>query len=368
MRILDNYITKSVVRIFISAILLFCFLYILIDLAMHLDDFFTNKVPMAVIRSYYISFFPLIFVQTSPIACLLATLFTYSTLNNNNEIIALRSSGMDFWKITRPAIIFSVMIAAFVFMVQEKFVPQSASLSQDIKKDTIDVKADNRSGKPQPVKNLYFYGMDNRLFYIDEYDPATRTMKSPTIITQDSRQRLTEKLVALKGEWTGSSWKFTSCQIATYNPLDQIAAADVHVYTEKTVNIGESPSDLMKQHADVTTMNIHQLREYIKRFKSSGAEVALRGLRVDLNQKIAYPFACIVIIFVGLPFALMTGNRKGLTFASVGIALAIGFLFFVVNSIGLAFGKLGAFPPAVAAWFAPILFLIAGVLLIRRMF
>ncbi len=87
-----------------------------------------------------------------------------------------------------------------------------------------------------------------------------------------------------------------------------------------------------------------------------------------MHQKIAYPFACIVIIFVGLPFALTTGRRKGLTFASSGIALVIGFLFFVVNSVGLALGKGGALPPVVAAWFAPALFLVCGLMLSRKMF
>ena len=75
-----------------------------------------------------------------------------------------------------------------------------------------------------------------------------------------------------------------------------------------------------------------------------------------------------IIILVGLPFALVTGKRKGLSFASVGIALLIGFLFFVVNSVGLALGKGGALPPLAAAWFAPILFLAAGAWITKKLF
>jgi lipopolysaccharide export system permease protein len=368
MRILDNYTAKSIAKIFVAAIFLFLFLYILIDLATHLDDFFANKVPVDVILHYYISFLPVIFVQTSPIACLLATLFTYSTLNNNNEIIALRASGLNFWQITRPAIIFGLVATALVFMVNERFVPQSLSMSQDIRLEKIETRADKKTNKLPPIKYLFFYGLENRLFFIDQYDPSTKVINGITIIGQDERQRMTEKITALKAEWTGAGWKFFSCQIAKYNPLDQTITGDMQFFKEKIVDIEEKPDDLLKQKATISSMNIRQLESYISRFKSSGAVAALNSLKVDLHQKIAYPFACIVIIFVGLPFALSSGRRKGLTFASVGIALLIGFLFFVVNSVGLALGKGGALPPVAAAWFAPALFLIAGFYLSRQLF
>jgi lipopolysaccharide export system permease protein len=368
MRILDNYTAKSITQVFISAILLFLFLYILIDLAAHLDDFFSNKVPVEVILHYYASFLPNIFVQTAPIACLLATLFTYSTLNNNNELIALRASGLNFWQITRPAIIFGLVASALVFMVNERFVPQSINMSQDIKMEKIEVRSDKKTGKPAPIKYLFFYGLSNRLFFIDLYDPLTKTINGITIITQDEQQRMTEKITALKAEWTASGWKFSTCQVTKYNPLDPSTTGEVQFFKEKVINIEERPNDLLKQKAAVASMNIRQLKDYIRRFRSSGAVAALNSLRVDLHQKIAYPFACIVIIFVGLPFALTSGRRKGLTFASVGIALLIGFLFFVVNSVGLALGKGGALPPVAAAWFAPALFLITGAYLSRKLF
>ncbi|MBP6344275.1 MAG: LptF/LptG family permease, partial [Candidatus Omnitrophica bacterium] len=73
-------------------------------------------------------------------------------------------------------------------------------------------------------------------------------------------------------------------------------------------------------------------------------------------------------MLVGLPLALMTGRRKAMTFTSIGIAVAIGFLYYVLNAVGLALGKGGAFPPMLAAWLAPLIFFVASVVLIRRLF
>jgi len=368
MRILDNYITGSIVRIFLSTIMVFCFLYILIDLASHLDDFIANKVGISVIFSYYLTFLPVIFVQTSPIACLLSVLFTYSSLNNSNEIIALRASGLNFWKITRPAIIFGCIAAALVFLVNEKFVPQSTSISADIKKDQINLSAEKRSGKPQPVSNLFFYGMNNRLFFIDKYDPAEKILEGLTIIGQDEKQRMTSKIVALKVIWTGTAWKALQCQISTYNEHNEENSSEILFFKEKVLDVRETPADLLKQRNSVSSMNIRELKQYIRRFKGSGAVAAINNLKVDLHQKIAYPFACIVIIFAGLPFALATGHRKGLTFASIGIALVIGFLFFVVNAMGLALGKGGILHPVMAAWLAPLFFIATGIYSARKLF
>ena len=368
MRILDRYILGSIIRIFISAILLFVFLYILIDAATHLDDFIANKVPTATVLNYYASFFPVIFVQTSPIACLLAVLFSYSGLNNNNEIIALRASGLDYLRITKPALIFGLVVTSMVFLVNERFAPQAALAAQEIKKDRIKANPGTRTDKPQPIKYLFFYGTDNRLFFIDEFDPGDKSLTGITIIAQDNKQRMTEKITAFKGVWVSGGWKLTNCQVARYNPEDAAPSSDVEFFKEKVFDLNESPADLMKQRLNVSAMNIRQTKAYIKRFKASGAIAALNNLKVDLHQKIAYPFACIVIIFTGMPFALVTGRRKGLTFASVGIALSIGFLFYVVNAVGLALGKGGVLAPFLAAWLAPVLFTIAGIYLVRKLF
>lgn len=365
MRILDKYILRSIIQIFISAILIFTFLYILIDAGTHLDDFLTNKVPLLIVAQYYFNFLPVIFVQTAPIACLLAVLFTYSTLNNNNEIMALRASGLDFWKITRPAIIFGLIASALVFLVNEKFAPQATSLTQEIKTEKIKTNATTTN---PPIKNLFFYGMDNRLFFIDEFEPTSKILRNLTIISQDNQQRMTEKIVAQKGVWTGSTWALTNCQITRYDPIDQTLVGDAPFYKEKTITINERPEDFLKQRSSLSNMNIRELKAYIKRFKGSGAISALNNLKVDLQQRIAYPFACIIIIFVGLPFALITGRRKGLTFASVGVALAIGFLFYVINAVGLALGKAGILSPFISAWIAPFLFLSIGFYLIRKLF
>ncbi len=368
MRILDRYILKSITVIFLGTVFTFAFLFILIDMFGNLQDFIEKSVSVGTIASYYVTFLPSIIVQTSTMACLIAVLFTYSNLNAHNEIIAIRASGMNFWQVTRPALVFAFFISALVFFVNEKFVPQSSIVNQQIRDSQIKIIASQR-GKGQPlIHNLTFYGLKNRLFFIDTFDPNTNELTGVTIIGHDHNQDLVEKIVALKGKWTGINWKFFICQVTAYDPATN-AANGFKIYKEKLMDIKETPKDFLRQRMDITAMNLQQLHGYIKRFSGSGAIKTINTLRVDMHQKITFPLRNFVIVLIGLPFALMTvGKRRAMTFTSIAIALVIGFLYYVSDAVGLALAKGGALLPWEGAWLTPLLFSLVALFIICRNF
>ena len=365
MRILDRYILTSILIIFAGTVFTFAFLFILIDMFTNLQDFIAKSVSLNTILQYYISFLPSIIVQTSTMACLISVLFTYSNLNAHNEIIAIRASGMNFWQITRPALVFAIFVSALVFLVNERFVPQSSMINQEIRDTEIKV-VPSQKGKGVPViHNLTFYGLKNRLFFIDTFDPNTNELSGITIIGHDHNQNLIEKIVALKGKWTGIAWKFINCQITTYTSTSSNVASGFRISKEKLMDIKETPKDFLRQRMDIASMNLRQLHSYIKRFSGSGALKTINNLRVDLHQKITFPLRNFIIVLIGLPFALMSvGKRKAMTFTSIAIALVIGFLYYVADAVGLALAKGGALLPWEGAWLTPIIFTLMGLLII----
>ena len=365
MRIIDRRILHSVIVIFCSTILVFTFLYILIDMASNLEELIDRHVSGPILLQYYSTFFPIILVQTSSIACLIATLFTFSQLNTTNEIIVLRTSGLSFWQIVKPSLYFGLVVSVFVFWINEHFVPHASAHSEQIRNEYIILKTDSDRKKMAKIKNLTFYGLKNRLFFIDTFDPNTSDLQGITIIGQDNGQNIQEKIVALEGKWTGLTWRFFECQITSFTMGDTNNPSKIKYYASKLMDIKETPGDFLKQRLNVTSMNILELYDYILRFSNSGAIKALNSLRVDLHQKIAFPFGNFVIILTGLPFALMTHRRKALTFTSLGIAIAIGFLFYVVNAVGLALGKGGLLTPILSAWLAPLVFSGISIYLIK---
>lgn len=366
MRIIDRYILKSIVGIFLGMIITFAFLFILIDAFGNLQDFIEKQVSYQTIFQYYLTFLPRIIVNTSTMACLMAVLFTYSNLSNHNEIVAIRTSGMNFWQVTKPALVFTLLISASVFLINECFVPQSSMINEEIRDAKIKVTVSEKNKGVPIIKNFTLYGLKNRLFFVDTFDPNTNTLQGISIIGHDKNQNLIEKIVALKGTWTGIAWKFYNCQITSYNTILPNVPGEVKIYPEKLMDIKETPKDFIKQRLNVDAMNIKQLSNYINRFSGSGAVKTVTNLKVDLFEKIALPFRIIVIVLAGLPFALSSsGKRKAATFTSIGIALMIGFSYYVIDAVGLALGKLGALPYWSCAFIAPAIFLIIGLTAIK---
>jgi len=345
--------------------MIFLFLYVLIDATTLLDEFIDRKVPLSFILDYYLTYFPIILVQTSPVACLIATLFTFSSLNNNNEIIVLRSSGLNFWQVVKPALYFGLVISALVFWLNENYVPEATVKTKQMKHENMALLVDRLTSK-QAIRNLTFYGLKNRLYFIDAYNAKDYELSGINIIEYDKKQNIQARIVAHKGTWTGIAWKFYNCQITKYGKAGLKGPAKMKVYDEKLMDIKETPSDFLKQRLNVSSMNIRKLNKYIQRFSGSGATRALNNLSVDFHQKIAYPFGNFVIVLVGLPFAMMIRSRKGGTFTAILVAVTIGFLYFVTNAVMIALGKGGGLPPIIAAWAAPMLFTTIAVVMIEK--
>lgn len=363
MRILDRYILKSLISIFLAALLVFFFLYIIIDVFSKLDEFIKQKISFATVRDYYLSFLPVIFSQTAPLACLIAALFSLGKLNSNNEIIAMRSAGLNFWQITKSAICFGMIVSGLIFVVNEKLVPQATATSTRFKEG---MKIFSKSkGTREIIRSLTFCGLKNRLYFIDTFNPNSNTLEGITILEQDRNQNLKAKIVALKGGWINNSWKFQQCQILYFDISGQMNDQSEY-FAEKIMDIEETPEDFLRQQIQISAMNINQLKEYIFRFWDSGATTILRNLWVDLHQRIAYPFSNLLIMFVGMPFAIMTKKRKGMTFTQLGICMAIGFIYYVINAVGLALGKGGIFEPMLSAWLANIIFCLTATYLIAK--
>ncbi len=366
MRIIDRYILKSVVFMFLITLFVFCLLFVLIDSASNLDEFINHKASIEIIARYYLSYLPVVMVQTASIACLISCLLTFANLNAHNELIAMRAGGLNFWRLARPALCFGLLLSAATFYLNERYIPQAESMARDIKEENLSLETD-RSSHQAKIKNLSFYGLKNRLYFIDSFDPVTYNLEGITIISFDNAQKIREKIVAMEGSWTGLAWKFKQVHITPYQQIDA-GPTRFKIYEEKLMDIKETPKDFLRQRTNVKFMNLRQLHDYIKRFSNSGASRAVDSLKVDFFEKIAFPLTPVVLLLLGLPLVMATGNRKAQNFAALGIAIAIGFFYYVANAVGIALGKGGFLPPEIAANIVPFFFSLTAVYFIKMHF
>jgi len=105
-------------------------------------------------------------------------------------------------------------------------------------------------------------------------------------------------------------------------------------------------------------MSIRSLREYAENLRRGGFQ-AYRYLTL-MHTKIASPFAALIMVVLGIPFALRNSRSGGIAMG-IGASIGIGFAYFVVNAVLLSYGRSGVLMPVVAAWGANVLFLLSGI-------
>ena len=364
MRILDRYILKSILAIFFQCLLTFLFLYIIIDVFSNLDVILKQKANLELLGIYYLAYLPIIFVQVSPIACLLSTLYTFGSLNRNNELIAMRSAGLNIFQISKTVIIFGIIVSALVFWVNDRFVPSSMSLTERIKTQMESGTKRGKEKEREAITNLSMYGLKNRLFFVNKFYLATNTMERIIFLEHDEKQNITKKIMANKGVYKDGAWTFYQC--ITYNFDENVQIREEPRYLEEEVmDIPETPRDFLHQMLRPDNMTISQLKNYMGRLSKSGATTVIRNLKVDFYQRFASPFTSIVIILLGIPFSMMM-KKRATGMSSVGLSIMVGFLYYVFNAVSVALGKAGVLMPTLAASLSQIIGLITAIYLIEH--
>ncbi len=347
MRILDRYILKSALSIFLSCIFTFLFLYVIIDIVSNLEDIILkHRVNIFVLIQYYLNYLPIMFVQVSPFASLLSTLYTFGKLNQNNEIIAMRSSGLSIFQISKTVIIMGLVISMVVFWINDRVLPRSLLVTQKIREQMVEGKKKEKEKKQETFNNLCMYGMKNRLFFINKFSSYTNTMEGIIILEHDEYQNLTKKIVATKGVYQDGLWRFYQSITYNFDSNGQVIQEPVF-FEEEIMAIPETPYDFINQRQRPDFMTTAQLDDYIWKLSKSGASTVIRGLKIDLYQRFASPFTNLVIILIGIPFSLMM-RKRATGLSSIGLSIMVGFFYYIADAIIVAFGRGGVFMPAIA--------------------
>lgn len=361
MKILDRYLTKNFLLPLIYCLIIFCMLYVIVDIFGHLDEILRNKVPFGILSQYYASFIPIIFVQTAPVAALLAIVYMLSSLNKSNELTAAKACGISIARLLVPVFAVGIILSLSIFLINEKTVPKSVVLAEKIKNDYIEKSPEKRKNL-KVVKDLTIYGEKNQMTYAKEFSPVDNELNDIIILENDNNQRLRRKILAAKAIWTGKKWLFFDCIIYRFDKSGEQVGSPL-VFKKKVIRFSIAPKDLLRYEVQTGYMSYKELKSHIKRL-SGGDTKTISSLKTELYFKTALPFVCIIIMLLGIPFALTTS--RGGAMAGIGVSVMVGLLYYGSIYFSLALGKGGILPPLIAAHLSNISFLGIALYMLRR--
>ena len=312
---------------------------------------------------------PEFIVLAFPMSTLLATLMTYSRLSSDSEIIALRSVGISVYRLVIPALIVSLFITGMTFAFNELFVPTASyearvTLERALKGDK----------PPFRQKNILYTDYDDveqpngnqrevlvRLFYAEQFNGEE--MRGLTVIDR-TRGNLSQIINAQSATWNPKLNKWDFYQGTSYLIAPDSSYNNVVRFEHKVLNLPRTPLDLTQRSRDYGEMNLVQSFDYLKLVRATSNEEKLKELKVRIQQKISFPFVCLVFGMVGA--ALGTKPQQTGRGTSFGISILIIFGYYLIAFITGAIGQVGILSPFLAAWIPNFLgFGIGGWLLFR---
>ena len=138
MRKLDSLILKSFIGPFIVTFFVVVFILLLQFMLKYFDDILGKDLSFGVLFEFLFYFSVRITPDALPLAILLSSIMTFGNLGENNELVAIKSSGISLIRTLIPLFFISILISLFAFYSNNNFVPKAnlkaLSLLYDIKK------------------------------------------------------------------------------------------------------------------------------------------------------------------------------------------------------------------------------------------
>ena len=119
----------------------------------------------------------------------------------------------------------------------------------------------------------------------------------------------------------------------------------------------ETPEDLKLLARDAEEFTFFDLQKQIADMKSKGIDTT--SYEVDLQIKLALPFISPLMVLLAIPFALKR-QMSGSISLSFGVAMVIGFGYWVLTAFCVSLGHGGALPSWISAWTPNAIFAMIG--------
>jgi lipopolysaccharide export system permease protein len=357
MSLISRYILGQFLAAVAVSLLAFVGIFYVVDLISQLDKFLDRQVGARYVFLYYLFFLPYVVVLTVPVSMLLGSLFTFGQLAKYGELTAMKASGLSLYRLLRPMLIASVVVSGGIFAAGEWIVPASNQRRSDIQTDHVE----RQSRESSSLRNLVlFRGEDGRQYFLRLYNGLQK--RASEVLVMEFREGAIVKTVSAREMvWREDRWWLRNGRVWEFLPKGALLSA-VSFDSLECPAWAERPEDFLQGQKRPEAMNYGELQRYIRNVQRGGGDV--QGYLVDLNLKVAFPCASIIIVLFGGALAAHV-RRSG---AAVGFAMSIGicFLYWGLLRISQAFGHAGTLTPLAAAWGPNLLFGLLGILLLLR--
>ncbi|MBL8189694.1 MAG: LptF/LptG family permease, partial [Acidobacteria bacterium] len=290
--------------------------------------------------------------QVSPFALLVGILTGCSVLARSNQLVILSGAGLSRLRTVVPLMMAVVGIGFFLWFMSDFMLPQT-NREQDFRYNKI-------KGRQMEQTTIAFgkkwvLGKNDTIYSYQRVENDS-TLMNASVYFLAPANHLVEKTMhfAQAAPATPLTWIASGGWSETINPDLTVSRISL-TESPQPIRIEDGIGIFKRTVNESSKMDSEELKNYISQLKSVGASIT--AAQLDLKRRLAFPFSCMTLAVLAIPFALTNRGRKFSPLLSVAISVGIGLIFWLLMSLFEAAGQQDNLPEDLAVWGPQILFL-----------
>jgi lipopolysaccharide export system permease protein len=327
-------------------------LYSVIDFLEKIDDFIEYRAELAYYLLYPLYSLPVIIFNVLPMAVLLATFATIGGFSRTSQLTAMFSGGISFNRISRPLFVCSLVLAILVIFAGLWLVPWASREANFILRTEIR----GKNATEVTSKDLYFRD-GNRIISVRQAFPKRKVVWGLTILEFDDHFKPIKRIQADKAQHIKDGfWQLENAVVWGFDPSSR-AITTFDRPTELLVDLKRRASEMLQLSDRPEDLTINELFYTAAKLHAEGYDP--KAYQVEAQSRFAKAAIPIIMILVGIPFALQRGRNTSFALGII-LSLVIFSSYFILQAIFAVFGAIAVLPPLAAAWAANFLMALIG--------
>jgi lipopolysaccharide export system permease protein len=308
------------------------------------------------ILEYYATLMPSYLSVVLPLSMLLSLLFVLSKLHRNNELVAVRSAGLNIFATTRSLWLAGAVFCGVSFLLNAKVVPWSVETSRGLR-ESFEFRAEaDKAGKTGGDSNMlglvssvaFDNQRQNRMWFINRYSRYAQKAYGVTVSELDGKRREKTRLMARSAEYDPArkAWVFHDGREIWFDPeLGEVMRT--MAFTEKVVpHFNEDPTLMLLIDRKPGDLSLNELERITDYFSSESNPKVVR-YEVRYYSVLFDTIGPLIVIAMAIPFS-MSGVRVS---PAVGVSKSIGLfvLYYFLTTMATVLGSRGYLEPMWAA-------------------
>jgi lipopolysaccharide export system permease protein len=357
-RLLYTYLINQVLAPFYASLVILTSILFLSRLIPILDIILDYNINLADFIRLYAYFTPQLLLFALPMSSMMGVMLGTTQLNNDNELMVLKSSGISLYRMLPPVIVFGVSAALLTGLFSIYLLPAAkkakVELAFQLAKERIERSIHEKR---------FSESLGDIVFYADSIDQNTGTWKGIYI----SDMRDPNHPVTIISE-TGNIVADAASgifSISLHNGVLNRATRDaVQTIDFKGYDLNlplEAPTTSPLAKVDATTMQQNKLLAEAERLGKNTPQAG--SYLLEFHRRLVLPVSCFILTLLGFPLGFLSGPKHKTIGIPLGLAIFI--LYYILLTGAEIISKAMLMPPGIAMWLPNLVFLVLALLFIR---